>query len=543
MFCSHCGQPLTEGAQFCAACGREAAASGPSRFVSSLLSVSWKEVVLLDQITGAEILKSPVFRFLCLFALTPLAIQVLGTYGSILNGLAIWSGVLWALLLFRLFGGRELRFSWAVGVLLFTFLVMLPLFQVYIAVPPHLTEWLIKSRFFLVRCFGYVFGVGVREELCKAVPLVALAVLWAGMKNPVNGLVLGMMSGVGFAASENVYYVLVTLNNAIAETRRSGDFSSFVVPVFNNVVRMMTGPFGHGCYTGIFGYFISLAAADRARRVPLFLVGLAVASVVHGSYDAFVELSVLLGVAVKAFAFFLLMTYFLKARGLGSAREVAGGMFSRTIIGARVPSNLPVPAPGTAVAERPAGVVEATLIPGHAPDTEATLVGQGLPGAALEETIRPQPAAPPAPRRPTPADTERSPVPEPLAPTPQEPVPVVSRPGADETPPAGMATIQLAAPTGRLLLRGIAGPGDGMSVPLEGEFRIGRDAAQCLVHLDEPVVSRVHALVTRNAAGLGIRRVSQTVPLYVNGQSVEEALLGPGDQIQVGSSVFVVEGA
>jgi RsiW-degrading membrane proteinase PrsW (M82 family) len=534
MLCSFCGQPLTVGAQFCAACGRATTPSGASRFVQAVLSVSLREAVLLDHFTGSEILKSPVFRFLCLFALTPLAIQVLGSYGAILNGLAIWSGVLWALLLFRLFGDRELRFSWAVGVLLFSFVVMLPLFELYTALPPHITEALIGSRFFPVRYLGYVLGVGVREELCKAVPLIALAVLWAGMKNPVNGLVLGMMSGVGFAASENVYYVLVTLNDAIAETRRSGDFSSFVAPVFSNVVRMMTGPFGHGCYTGIFGYFISLAAADASRRLPLFLVGLAASSFVHGSYDAAVELSVLLGVAVKAFAFFLLMTYYLKARGLGSAREVAGGMFSRTIIGARVPGGLPQ----AAAAPAP----EATLIPsGDA--AEATLIREATAPGEAEQTIRPQTAQTP-PARSYAADTIRSPIPPPLAPTPREPVPVVAPPPQrDDTPPSGIPTITIRAALGPLVLRGIAGPGEGMSVPLEGEFKIGRDATQCLVSLNEPMVSRLHALVARDAAGLRIRRLSQTVPLYVNGQSVEEAMLASGDQIQVGNSVFVIEAA
>jgi hypothetical protein len=252
-----------------------------------------------------------------------------------------------------------------------------------------------------------------------------------------------------------------------------------------------------------------------------------------------VELSVLLGVAVKAFGFVLLMTYFLKARGLGSAREVAGGLFSRTVIGVRVPTGLPGVAPGIAPPAPVAGEArstEATLIPGWTPEVESTLVPQSA--AALEETIRPQPA----PARPS-SETVRAPVAAPLSPTPQGPVPVVSAASAEETPPGGMATVQLTAPSGRLLLRGIAGPADGMSVPLEGEFKIGRDATQCLVHLDEPIVSRVHALVERSAGGLSVKRLSQSVPLYVNGQSVEQARLAPGDQLQVGSSVFVVEGA
>src|SRR5262249_54939717 len=152
------------------------------------------------------------------------------------------------------------------------------------------------------------------------------------LKNPLNGLVLGMMSGVGFAASENVYYVFKTVNNAIAVTQRTGDFSNLVFPVYNNVVRMMTGPFAHAVYSGVFGYFISMAAADRNRRIPLFFAGLFVAAFLHGSYDTFVGYSVLWGVAILTCSFFLLMTYLLKARGLTSASDLAAGMFQRTVI-------------------------------------------------------------------------------------------------------------------------------------------------------------------------------------------------------------------
>ena len=91
-------------------------------------------------------------------------------------------------------------------------------------------------------------------------------------------------------------------------------------------------PFLHACFSGIFGYFIALAATHRRHRFVFFLVGLALSSLLHGLYDTFVGESALLGVAVQVGSFFLLMTYILKARGLGSARELGGGVFSRTVM-------------------------------------------------------------------------------------------------------------------------------------------------------------------------------------------------------------------
>jgi RsiW-degrading membrane proteinase PrsW (M82 family) len=461
VFCTYCGQGLLPAARFCGACGRPTAVAGGSGLqglVDGFVHVSAREVVLLDKITGSEILKSPVFRFLCLFALTPLAILVFESNERILYALAVWSGVFWALLLFRLFSDRELQFRWAVGMVLCTAFVVLPVFEFYLALPPHITERLIAVDFLPVRFVGYVLGVGMREELCKALPLIALALVSSRMKNPLNGLVLGMMSGIGFAISENVYYVHrvhdAVLSDLLAHVKRTGhidpaDFDAFVVPVYNNVVRMMTGPFGHGVYSGIFGYFISLAAAARNRRVPFFLAGLGLSSLVHGVYDTFS--SPLLGALIKAFNFFLLMTYILKARGLTSARDLGGGLFSRTVIGR----------PGRELA--------------------AALAG----------------AAPP-------------------------PLPSAAQPA--------------------WALVGVGGPAAGSRYALDGELRVGRDPTRCSVHLTEAAVSRQHALLVREGGAWRVRRLSTTGPVYVNGRAVEEAALASGDQLQVGSSVFIVEG-
>ncbi len=476
MFCIHCGQALPAFARFCTACGRTTDGSGAGGgLVQGLVDVSAREVILLDKITGSEILKSPVFRFLCLFALTPLAILVLGGNESILYGLALWSGVFWALLLFRLFADRELSFRWAVGMVLFTAFVMLPVFEVYLALPPHLTESVIEVPFLPVRFLGFVVGVGIREEMCKAAPLLALALVSARLKHPLNGLVLGMMSGIGFAISENVYYVhhvhdLVTAD-FVKHLKQTGtlaarDFDAFVIPVYNNVVRMMTGPFGHAVYSGIFGYFISLAAANPRRRTAFLVAGLGLSAFVHGLYDTMD--APLLGVAVKAFAFFLLMTYILKARGATSARDLGGGMFSRTIIG-RPPA-----------------------------------------GAAALAAAAPAVAAPLAP----------PPLP-PIAPT--------------------LAQQPVATPSAPTVLRGVQGPASGRSYELGDGLLIGRDAAHCPVHLNETMVSRQHAVVSRAGGATRIRRLSATGPLYVNGQAVDETALAAGDQIQIGTSVFLVE--
>ena len=500
MFCSACGQSFPEGARFCAVCGRPLsaaagaapagagvptppgapAASPINEFFQDVAAVSLREVVVIDRTRASEILKSPVFLFLCLVAVVPLAIQTLEGIKPILNGLAIWSGVLWSLLLYRLFSDRDLSVAWAIGTVFFTAFVGLPLLQVYLAIPLGVTELLLRTKFLPVELLGYVFGVGVREELTKAIPLFLMAWLTTRMQNPVSGLVLGMMSGVGFAIAENVFYVFQTLEAALSAVGETGRLGYLVGPIYNNVVRMAMTPFFHGCLSGIFGYFISLATADRARRWALLVAGLGLSAVLHGLFDTLVGRSPLYGVIIEASAFFLVMTYVLRARGLTSARELAGGVFERT--GAlRIPANRATWAPRAAAAQ-PSPPMAVSTAPPPAPEATTVIVGE--------------------------------------------------------------ETVHYAPPAGRVWqLRGVTGLALDRTYPLTGEVRIGRDATQCAIQLSDGNVSRQHALLTADASGEGwrIRRLSATNPVYVNGAAVEETRLTAGDQIQIASTTFVIE--
>lgn len=458
MLCSFCGRALPAGARFCGSCGRQGVAL-PAEvdepgFLEDALAVSVKEAVLLDKMTGSEILKSPVFRFLGFVAIVPLAIQLLRGNHAILYGLALWSMVLWALLLYRLFADRDLTFRWAMGTMLFTAFIGLPILEVWLKVPPDITGWLIRRQWLALRVSGYVFGVGIREELCKALPLLLLALFTSRLRNPTSGLVLGMMSGIGFAGAENVYYVYQTLDQALTAMKETGRAGYLVMPVYNNVVRMAITPFLHGCFSAIFGYFIALATSATGRRRPVFLLlGLGLSSFLHGLYDTVVGASALVGVVIQVITFFLVMTYILKARGLTSARELGGGVFSRTVM--------------------------------------------------LRGPLVPPTAGAPAPRPP-------------------------------EPPPPAVTVWRL---------RGLSGPAAGRSFDLEGEARLGRDAVRCHIHLDEPTVSREHAALRPDPerACWAVHRLSRTGFLLVNGQAVDQAALQPGDQIQVGSSVLVLE--
>src|SRR5262245_9709635 len=347
MFCTSCGQSLVDGGRFCTGCGVSASpAASPNPgassfhasnaakhltavtgFIHEVASVSMRDIAGVDRQRALEIIKSPAFLLLCLVAVVPLAIESLDGIHAILNGLAIWSGTLWALLMYRLFSGRLIGVAWAFGTVFFTAFIGIPLLGLYLRLPGDIFGRLEKIDFLPLTLLAYILGVGVREELTKAIPLFLMARFTTKLENPTVGILLGVMSGIGFAITENVFYVYTNLNLALDAARRTGHLIHLVGPIYTNVVRMAMTPFFHGCLAGIFGYFIALAVVDRARRRALLVAGLAISATLHGLFDTLVSRSPLWGVLIEALTFFLLLTYVLKARGLTSASELTHGLF------------------------------------------------------------------------------------------------------------------------------------------------------------------------------------------------------------------------
>ena len=155
------------------------------------------------------------------------------------------------------------------------------------------------------------------------------------------------------------------------------------------------------------------------------------------------------------------MTYILKARGLRSARELGGGVFSRTVM------------------------MKAPLA--------SALASAGAPPAAA----------------------------------------VVAASTAVTAAPAASGW----------RLRGVAGPAFGRTFDLLGETRLGRDPARCAVLVDDKTVSREHATLVPDLerSAWRLQRLSHNGHVFVNGRAVNDAVLAPGDQIQVGTSVLVLE--
>ncbi|MCA9116221.1 MAG: PrsW family intramembrane metalloprotease [Planctomycetaceae bacterium] len=131
---------------------------------------------------------------------------------------------------------------------------------------------------FLMSLFGFTFGVGLCEELCKAIPLVMYLrkhhSTWRG------ALLVGLASGIGFGISEGISY--------------SSSFYNGVEPGMTYLVRFVSCVGLHALWSGAVALMM-YANQDyvfdlRWEDYFLFVVSyLSIAMVLHGLYDTLLK--------------------------------------------------------------------------------------------------------------------------------------------------------------------------------------------------------------------------------------------------------------
>lgn len=94
--------------------------------------------------------------------------------------------------------------------------------------------------------------------------------------------------------------------------------------------------------------------------------------------------------------------------------------------------------------------------------------------------------------------------------------------------------------TRRFALRVVKGVSDFAVYPVDGSARIGR-GLECDVTLNDPSVSRTHAVVDTVGAEPTVRDLGSTNGTFVNGARVEAARLRDGDELRFGNTRVAFE--
>jgi RsiW-degrading membrane proteinase PrsW (M82 family) len=213
----------------------------------------------------------------------------------------------------------------------------------YFVIPGQNLE---KSSNALAVIAGDIFGTGLSEEGFKAVPLIGLALVSVafvflsrrttgrlsallsgvtehfGLREPLDGIVLGAASGSGFFIYETlVQYV----PQAIDGSKSNMEFNGLVQLLARGLPELTA----HSAYSGLFGYFIGLAVLRPGMAVLLIPLGWLLAAVLHGAWDSSADLlhSPLIGVPVQVVIGVL--SYALLAGAIFKARDISPSFAAR----------------------------------------------------------------------------------------------------------------------------------------------------------------------------------------------------------------------
>ncbi|MCH2044552.1 MAG: PrsW family glutamic-type intramembrane protease [Saprospiraceae bacterium] len=129
----------------------------------------------------------------------------------------------------------------------------------------------------VMNSFVFAFGIiAVSEELIKFLFLRYFIFPRKAYNQPLDGIVYAVVLGMGFAAVENIIYVVY----------RSDGFEDALQTAFT---RMITAVPAHASFAVVMGFFMGKAKfiTKPVSKSLHLLTGLALAICIHGAYDFF----------------------------------------------------------------------------------------------------------------------------------------------------------------------------------------------------------------------------------------------------------------
>ncbi|MBW4615012.1 MAG: PrsW family intramembrane metalloprotease [Desmonostoc vinosum HA7617-LM4] len=294
--------------------------SQAAEFIATLRTFKFASVLPYKDVFSSELYKSNTVKLLLYFGLFPLGVSLIANPANLEQTawlLGIYYASIWGVVLYDLI--KPAWFSWRTTLqcVLFTAFIGIPFLLLIIQFPPiQLLYAATESQLGLIpQLLGFILGVGILEELCKALPVYLFLLQPRKLNEPLTGAFYGAMSGLGFAIAEGGSYSLLYALNLV---RGRSDFGSYIV---SNTIRFVSLPLFHAILAGIVGYFLGLAAINRSRKWSIMFIGVAIAAVLHGSYDTFSEGWI--GFAIIAFTILLFVAYLRRSQQLVAEMQQA----------------------------------------------------------------------------------------------------------------------------------------------------------------------------------------------------------------------------
>jgi RsiW-degrading membrane proteinase PrsW (M82 family) len=280
-------------------------------FLATLRTFQFSAVFPYRDVLSLGLYQNHLVKILLFFGLFPLVVDLITPDKASVQQTAWMLGIyyasIWGVVLYNLI--KPPQFSWrdTLKCVLFTAFVGIPMLLFFQQVPPFNAFYAVIGAGMVVpRMIGFVLGVGVLEELCKALPIYLFLLRPGKLQDPLTSAFYGATSGLGFAMAEGATYSLLY---RFSLTRGDLDFGSYVIA---NTIRFVSLPLFHAILAGMVGYFMGLAAINPSRRGAIIFIGVAIAALLHGFYNTFA--GNIIGLLVIGFSILLFVTYIRRSK-------------------------------------------------------------------------------------------------------------------------------------------------------------------------------------------------------------------------------------
>ena len=277
---------------------------GISNVINEFKSLNYSYLIPLKKIFDTKLLRKKAVQWIMFFGLLPLiyawivrAYQL--DFTEVVWMVEIYFCLFWALYFHSIIQPSKKVWKQGIGYAVFTAAIGIPILLSFQTLPVISGLYRnLSSRNLFSQLTGFVFGVGILEETTKALPLLIFGL----RKNKINGvrdgIYLGFLSGLGFAASEGVTYTVRATADAVYYGSVTGQVLTFLD-------RVMSGPLQHSAWAGVTGWFIAVAAQRKEKRWPIIAVGIFFMATMHGLYDTFSDGIILAGISFLIFMGYL----------------------------------------------------------------------------------------------------------------------------------------------------------------------------------------------------------------------------------------------
>lgn len=243
------------------------------------------------------------FVVLAVLGLVPLFLEMftLGVQWLVFYFISLYFSVLWGMIFYYFFRTSQVKLNAAVSTFFVSQLCIFMVFD-FTGLAYYNPMYVFVNSTFPIDALGYVFGVGLTEEVVKILPLIYLA--WKAREPllPQTLVFYGLISGLAFGVYEGVEYQL-DINSQLDYTNSH----------YLNILRLTSLPFIHAVWCGIGGYFLAFAKLYPRFRQSLYMLMITVPALLHGLYDTFCSqnnfLLSLIGLSITVVSVILLMLY------------------------------------------------------------------------------------------------------------------------------------------------------------------------------------------------------------------------------------------